>query len=103
MNKLRREYPGFVSSYFLFVYNDEMNLIILKIGKISNRTHTSLIPIGLGLAITFAIGTAIEMLDVRAAVHTDGSSNSSFFEHILATTYFNNSHFDNLTFCFGIN
>jgi len=60
------------------VYNDEMKLIILKIGKLVTG-HPSLVTIGLGLAITFAIGTAIEMLDVRAAVHSGGSPNSSFF------------------------
>jgi hypothetical protein len=45
------------------VYNDEMKLIILKIGKLVTGRQ-SLITIGLGLAITFAIGTAIKMLDV---------------------------------------
>jgi hypothetical protein len=44
VNKLRREYPDFVSYYFLFVYNDEMKLIILKIGKLVTG-HPSLVTI----------------------------------------------------------
>jgi hypothetical protein len=44
VNKLRREYPDFVSYYFLFVYNDEMKLIILKIGKLVTE-HPSLVTI----------------------------------------------------------
>jgi hypothetical protein len=87
VNKLRRQHPDFVSSYFLLVYNDEMKLIILKIGKLVTG-HPSLVTIGLGLAITFAIGTAIEMLDVRAAVHSGGSQTRLSFEHIFSNDIF---------------
>jgi hypothetical protein len=65
------------------VYNDEMKLIILKIGKLVTGCQ-SLITIGLGLAITFAIGTAIEMLMCEQLYRLMVAQTHLSFEHIFS-------------------
>jgi hypothetical protein len=49
-----------------------MKLVISKIRKLATE-HPTLVTIGLGLAITFAIGAVIGMLDPQPAyAHIDG-------------------------------